>query len=655
MSEGMQDPAGLWQVTVDALPFPVFMKDREGRYLACNIAFANHLGIPASGILGKTVFDLAPADLAATYRDADERLIREGGVQVYEAKVRYADGTIHDIRFRKIRLEHPGGRVSGLLGFMEDITERRRVERELSERHAEMAGALQASGDLMFLLDGDLRFLPLPYPHVEEAAAYHMPPAEFLGRTVAEVLPDPPARRVEEIARRVLREGEPEEFAYEIEKDGSRKWFEARAVRMTLDSGRSPRCLIIARDITVRRNAEQALKVHASVIAVMPIGYLLCRFEDAEDPMSLTIRATNAAADTVFGHPGGQLVGRRSCEVFPGLVTSGAIHQFVQVARSHKGVAIPEFVYGDARMPERVYAVKIEPLGDHQLAFLFEDITERKRSEVREEERKALYLDLAENSPDAVYRVSTQGGIEYISAAVEKILGYAPAEMLGKPFAPYLEPGEIPRAMTAFLQAAKGAPTQYLVLAARRKDGSRVMIQVWSTPVVREGRIVGLQGGLRDVSESHRAAEELRATKERLEETHRLARLAEWEWAIGQERMYWSPGFYKLCGLSPEVEPTEAVILGLLHPADREPFQRSVRALVDGVGQPVAEYRLRRPDGEERHISISTTVHFTPEGTPCLMRGILQDITELRTLQRRLAEADAVRRTNSSAPVQPKD
>lgn len=120
------------QAALDNLPSPIFFKDRAGIYRGCNKAFEEFLGKPASEIIGASVFEIASPEYAQVYYDADEALMRAGGVQIYEAKVCYADGRPRDVSFHKAATRDPvTGAVNGLAGAMLDITVRRELENQL--------------------------------------------------------------------------------------------------------------------------------------------------------------------------------------------------------------------------------------------------------------------------------------------------------------------------------------------------------------------------------------------------------------------------------------------------------------------------------------------------------------------------------------------
>ena len=67
------------QSLIDSIPTPIFYKDMGGRYLHCNKAFAAAVGRATDEIIGLTVFDLHPEDLARKYHEMDLRLFTRLG------------------------------------------------------------------------------------------------------------------------------------------------------------------------------------------------------------------------------------------------------------------------------------------------------------------------------------------------------------------------------------------------------------------------------------------------------------------------------------------------------------------------------------------------------------------------------------------------
>lgn len=123
----------LVQGVLDALPTPVFIKDRQGRYQGCNRAYCELTGKRREELMGLTVFDLLPDEAARAHFEVDEALMRDGGEQRYEARVQHPDGRRRDVIFHKAAVRGPDGLVSGLISTILDITERKALESKLAE------------------------------------------------------------------------------------------------------------------------------------------------------------------------------------------------------------------------------------------------------------------------------------------------------------------------------------------------------------------------------------------------------------------------------------------------------------------------------------------------------------------------------------------
>ena len=71
-----------------AIPTPVFFKDDQGRYLGCNSAFTEIMGVLPEEIRGKTVHELWPGDLAKIYHRKDLELLQNPARQIYDPAAR---------------------------------------------------------------------------------------------------------------------------------------------------------------------------------------------------------------------------------------------------------------------------------------------------------------------------------------------------------------------------------------------------------------------------------------------------------------------------------------------------------------------------------------------------------------------------------------
>jgi PAS domain S-box-containing protein len=116
-----------------------------------------------------------------------------------------------------------------------------------------------------------------------------------------------------------------------------------------------------------------------------------------------------------------------------------------------------------------------------------------------------------------IFMTDTRGFIKYLSPASERIFGYKPEEMVGKHFANFLIKSEIPKATKKFTEKLQGKKHDILYLEAKKKDGSRVFIELSSSLIIQDGKTAGTQGIIKDVTERRKAEEQLQKAHEELE------------------------------------------------------------------------------------------------------------------------------------------
>ena len=131
--ETFQKNYNFLRTLLDTIPNPIFSKNTEGKYMYCNTAFEQYVGLSKAQIINKTVYEINPGKLSAISNSSDIELMRNRGKLTYESKVRYADGEEHDVLFSKVVLLSKEDKVKGIVGIMLDITERKLFEEKMSK------------------------------------------------------------------------------------------------------------------------------------------------------------------------------------------------------------------------------------------------------------------------------------------------------------------------------------------------------------------------------------------------------------------------------------------------------------------------------------------------------------------------------------------
>ncbi len=134
----LTDDPELHQKIIDVLPIPIFYRNTSGIYLACNTAHEKFIGLPKEEIIGKSVYDVQPTEIADIFTTRDKQLLESPGDQIYETKIRYHDGTMRDVVFNKGVIRGKDGNIIGIVGSIFDITDRKRAEDNLEEAKESM-------------------------------------------------------------------------------------------------------------------------------------------------------------------------------------------------------------------------------------------------------------------------------------------------------------------------------------------------------------------------------------------------------------------------------------------------------------------------------------------------------------------------------------
>lgn len=126
----------LLRTIIDTSPIRVFWKDKESRYLGCNLAFAKDAGAhSADDLIGKNDYQLVWKEQAVQYR-ADDRSVMESGVAktAYVERQATPDGRQIWLRTSKVPLRSvTNAEIFGVLGIYEDITEYKEADDRLHE------------------------------------------------------------------------------------------------------------------------------------------------------------------------------------------------------------------------------------------------------------------------------------------------------------------------------------------------------------------------------------------------------------------------------------------------------------------------------------------------------------------------------------------
>jgi PAS domain S-box-containing protein len=269
------------EILLETIPTPIFYKGADGKYTGCNKAFERFLGRPRQEIIGKTVYDMGPKEIADRYSQKDKELFDHPGEQHYEWRVQRKDGEIRDVIFDKAAIIDTKGCFDGLIGVITDITERRQAEDALLKSETKFRALFENANDAIFLVKEDVFIDCNP----RTLQMFQCTKDQIIGQSPYRFSPplqadgcDSKEKTLEKL--RAASAGTPQSFEWKhCQCDGTP--FDAEVSLNSVELGGEPFIQAIVRDITDRKQSEEALNRQMRLAALgAEIGFVLTRDDD---------------------------------------------------------------------------------------------------------------------------------------------------------------------------------------------------------------------------------------------------------------------------------------------------------------------------------------------------------------------------------------
>jgi PAS domain S-box-containing protein len=283
--------------------------------------------------------------------------------------------------------------------------------------------------------------------------------------------------------------------------------------------------------------------------------------------------------------------------------------------------------------------------GGRRLLCLVRDITERKRAEDELRASETRFRVFVDHATDGFFLFDEHQALLDVNRQACESLGYSRTEMIG------MHPSDFDAGLDApsiarIGERIKSGETVTFETLHRRKDRTVFPVEVRSRQFPMGVRPFRLSLA-RDITERKRAEEVLRESEAKLQKAQAIAHFGWWERDFTTNHVSLSDEVSRIFGLDPvELPEWHARWLSLIHPEDRpRTAGAAAAALVPDGPRYDVEYRVVRPDGNERIVHSQGDVAWDESGRPLRQFGVLQDITELRRTEEELRESEERFRT----------
>ena len=625
------------QVIVNA-PIAIAVFDTEMRYLFANLRFLSDYGLGERDLVGQSHYEVFPEN-PERWRAIHRRALAGSVERSYEDRFQRVDGSIQWQRWELQPWRRQAGDIGGIAMFTKDITsqklaqlalEKNRQALEEAEKRYRVVADWTYDLELWISPDGTLRYMS---PSAERITGWA--PKEFSGDCRVDLvrLAHPEDRDlVVEHCRKAV-SGEP---AANVEwrivrRDGRLAWVSASWQPVVIDHEYLGVRMSI-REVTERKEAEAALNESEEKYRGIFENSGLGIYQSTLDGRFLN---ANLALATMLG--------LGSVEELLTRVNSRDLYELPADRESlvEQVTAAPGAVRREAlfRRPDgKRLVAKLTARGVRdeagELQYIegfLEDVTERRRAEeaLRENEQR-LSLIVAK-SPDVITLQDRELRYQWISNApgslAERILGHTDDELL---------PSETAQALISakrrVLGTGESARLEVPSLVRREVAFFDVALEPWRDAA---GKIVGIFGYSRDITERRRAEQALRESQER-----RFRELMEASsdliWEIDPEACYTyvSPRAFDMLGYTPS-ELIGKSLFELMPEAEAQRAEERLRAYA-ARRQPfkALENAQRHKNGSLLVLESSGVPFFDDEQRFCGYRGIARDVTERKQADR---------------------
>jgi PAS domain S-box-containing protein len=513
--ETFQSSQTQYRTVFDSLEDAIHVIDSDFRLILFNKRFERwngELGLETQ-VIGKNLFEVFPF-LREHVRNEYIRVFDTGKMLITEEITTVDDREIIT-ETRKIPI-YTDGMVGWVVTVIRDITDRMQTEKRLRESEERFRETVDLLPTVIVEFDTD-GYVTYVNNYGFQLLGYSLSDVEQ-GFRISWLLPEDEHSKHTDRVRRLIEEERvlPTEYRL-LRKNGSVIYALVTSAPIYKD-GDIVGIRSTATDITERKKAEEALRESEKRFRML--------IETMQEGLGVldengTITYINNRICEMSGYSKEELIGRAATD----FIDEPYLDQvYEQIERRREGHTRSYEVKWKGKDGRRVPTIiSAAPILDEEGRFkgsfaVITDITERERVEKALRESETSFRELADLLPQSVFELDLKGNFTYSNRCGFETFGYT-REDLEKgvnALALYI-PEERKRVEHNIRKRMTGEEFDDHEYTGLRKDGSIFPILVYSSPIIRDGKPVGVRGIVLDITDRKQVEEELRESEEKFE------------------------------------------------------------------------------------------------------------------------------------------
>ena len=608
----------------------IMQLDSSLRIVFVNETFAHFLATPADDLIGKnieytpmvTAFD----DLFAGFLER----VKEG-LNGTEWSGELAPANHEIIFFCRITPTALDNGQKGVSVILEDITEKKRADELLRESEERYRVLAEASSDLIFMIGRDNQ---VEYINSYAAGIFGKIPGEITGNGWAHLFPPELAHRQEKILEQAFITGIPSHSEGPIPVNGEMRWFDHVLVPIPDGLGGIRSVFGVSRDITRRKQAEDALmESEQRFRRTFEDGPLGMTIIDPEHRFTLV----NRRFCDMLSYTAEELLGKSLEDVTHPEDISQALENLHKLYTGNISLAHDEKRYLRKDGTAIWVSITVTPIRDREnrvtsTISIVEDITIRKAAETHLVESERKFRELADLLPQSVWECDLSGHLIFANRGSFAMYRYIPADFeRGLSIGQMISPADQPMVSALVAQSVSNPPDQFpttIEYSAIRSDGSTFPIKVYVTPVINNAAITGIRGIGIDMTEQKLTSEALLESEDRFRRIFEDGPLG--MAIVGKDYRFVMVNrmFCEMMGYTAG-ELLTRTFADITHPEHLDQDMVEVKKLYSGgIARYRTEKRYVRKDGSEIWGSLTVCPLRDREGRIISTLALVEDITE---------------------------